>query len=427
MNTASASPASCSVLDVDPAIEAARLEAVRRYDILDTPPDGSFDRLASLAAQVFGVPMGIVSIVDEDRIWFKAHHGLEVEQIDRDPGLCASVILQDDTWVVSDASVDSRALANPLVAGEFGLRFYAGHPLLTHDGHNLGTLCVLDTAPHDVTAKQTEMLQELAALVVEQLELRLSARRAVGSAEMRLQDAEHLADALQRSLLPPALPKIPHVELAATYNPASRFEVGGDFYDMFPVDDRSWGLVIGDVMGKGPTAASRTSCARYSLRAAAIRQPSPAEALQFVNQALIHDAPTAHDAPFVTALFARLVPRSGGVDVVFASAGHPNPVVLRANGSVESVGGSGTLLGVFDELDLRDATIRLSAGDTMIVYTDGVLDSGAPERLEYEGLVRLLGGCRGASPDVIVDRIRDAIERFQRDDIALVAMRCATG
>jgi len=110
--------------------EAERLAAVRRYDVLDTPPDGAFDRVTRLAACHFKVPISIVSIVDHDRIWFKSHHGVEASEIPRSPGLCASAILDNKPWVVTDAKVDPRTLVNPLVAGDFGLRFYAGVPLL---------------------------------------------------------------------------------------------------------------------------------------------------------------------------------------------------------------------------------------------------------------------------------------------------------
>jgi GAF domain-containing protein len=119
-------------------VEAGRLAALRRYDILDTPPDGSFDRITALAADLFSVPIAIISLVDHDRIWFKSHHGLDVAQIDRAPGLCASAILQDGPWILTDARADIRSLTNPLVAGEFGLRFYTGIPLQTQDGFNLG-------------------------------------------------------------------------------------------------------------------------------------------------------------------------------------------------------------------------------------------------------------------------------------------------
>jgi two-component sensor histidine kinase len=166
-------------LQLSPRDEARRLAAVKRYHILDTPPDGSFDRITAIAADLFSVPISIVSLVDHDRIWFKSHHGLAVQQIDRAPGLCASAILQNDVWILPDAKTDIRSLANPLVAGEFGLRFYVGVPLRTSDGHNLGTLCVIDREPRTVTDKQIAQLKNLASVVMDQMELRLSARRAV--------------------------------------------------------------------------------------------------------------------------------------------------------------------------------------------------------------------------------------------------------
>jgi two-component sensor histidine kinase len=176
--------------------ESARLVALRRYDILDTPPDGSFDHIAKVAARLFDVPIAIISLVDTDRIWFKAKHGIDVEQIDRDPGLCASAILQSDPYLLTDASCDPRSLANPLVAGEFGLRFYLAAPLQTSDGHNLGTICVIDRKPRVVTEEQIEQLQALAEVVMDQMELRLSARTAVAN----LQKAVEQKDAaLQRS------------------------------------------------------------------------------------------------------------------------------------------------------------------------------------------------------------------------------------
>lgn len=399
------------------------MAAVRRYQILDTPPDKAIDNLAALAAKLFGVPIALVSIVDADRIWFKAHHGLEAEQVDREPGLCASAIMGDDTWVVPDATTDPRTLANPLVAGDAGIRFYVGHPLRTQDGHNLGTLCVIDKEPREVTETQTQVLADLADLVVAQLELRLETRQLVQAYEIRLHDVQHLADALQRSLLPPSVPVVPYLNIAASYNPASRYEVGGDFYDVFPVDAATWGLVIGDVCGKGPKAASQTSGARYSLRAAAIQQSAPAEALQFVNQALLRDNDPASDAPFVTALFARVTPCEDGTEVVFSSAGHPDPVVLRSSGQVESVGTPGTLLGVFEDVDVTETSFLLRAGDLALFYTDGLTDSGT-KRLEREGLVTILEECTRLSPAAVVERLRAAVESAQRDDIAIVAIRC---
>jgi GAF domain-containing protein len=155
------------------------MKAVERYNILDTPPDGAFDRLTRMAARIFDVPAAIVSIVDHDRIWFKSHFGVEANEIGRDPGLCDSAILSDELLHIRDALVDPRAMANPLVSGPMGVRFYAGVPLKTQDGYNLGTFCVLDTKPRELTPGQQELLKDFAAMVMHEMELRLSARRAV--------------------------------------------------------------------------------------------------------------------------------------------------------------------------------------------------------------------------------------------------------
>ncbi len=163
-----------------PSKESARMTAVARYDILDTPPDGAFDRVAAISAKLFGVPMATVSIVDTDRIWFKASLGMAgVRQVGRDPGLCGSVILDSKPYLVSKARSDPRTAGHPLVTGELGLQFYAAAPIITADGHHLGTVSVMDTQPHQATPEQLALLEDLAAVVMDQLELRLAAMNAL--------------------------------------------------------------------------------------------------------------------------------------------------------------------------------------------------------------------------------------------------------
>jgi tRNA A-37 threonylcarbamoyl transferase component Bud32 len=163
----------------EPSTEEARMLAVARYRLAEAPVDGAFDRVTAIAARVFSVPVALVTIVDHDRIWFTSHHGLEIDHIDRHPGLCASAILDVQPWVVEDARFDPRTLANPLVADGFGLQFYAGVPLRTRDGHNLGTLCVLDFEPRLATDHELATLADLAAIVMSEMELRLESRRSV--------------------------------------------------------------------------------------------------------------------------------------------------------------------------------------------------------------------------------------------------------
>ena|GEM_PF-362542 len=164
-----------------PSNEAERMKAVYRYEILGTMPDEAFDRITSLASRVLRTPVAIISIVDNDRIWFKSAHGLDITEITREPGLCASAIMSDEPWIIEDARLDPRASSNPLVAGEFGLQFYAGVPLTTPDGFNLGTLCVLDFTPRTISGDELATLTDLSAMVMRELELRREAKSLLDS------------------------------------------------------------------------------------------------------------------------------------------------------------------------------------------------------------------------------------------------------
>jgi eukaryotic-like serine/threonine-protein kinase len=161
---------------VTPVDEQQRLAAVRRYDILDTAPEGAFDRVTSLAARAFSAPVAVVGLVDEDRIWFKSRHGTDLEQVSRQTRMLPAEFAAMSTWVVSDALADPRVAQHPLVASEFGMRFCACAPLVAPDGQLLGLLAVIDFVPREVTEDQLETLADLAAIVVNELELRIGAR-----------------------------------------------------------------------------------------------------------------------------------------------------------------------------------------------------------------------------------------------------------
>lgn len=156
--------------------EEKRIENLLKYEILDTPADGSFDEITALAANIFNVPIAIISLVDTDRIWFKSAHGIDAEQIGRDPGLCSSAIMSEDTYVVEAAKTDPRTLSNPLVVGVLGLEFYAAAPLKTEEGYNIGTICIIDKRPRQFSPEQFGLLRQLARVIVNQLEVRLQAR-----------------------------------------------------------------------------------------------------------------------------------------------------------------------------------------------------------------------------------------------------------
>ncbi|MFI5843196.1 GAF domain-containing protein [Catenuloplanes sp. NPDC051500] len=169
-------------LDTAQEIEQRRLDAVRRYVLVDQPVEDAYDRIAFLAGTIFDTPIATVSLVEHDRVWLAACQGLVgVREVGREPGLCASVIARDDTYVINDAAVDPRTFAHPLVRGELGLRFYAAAPIRTHDGYRLGTVNVIDNRPRQATPRQLQALEHLAALVTDELELRLSVIRSTAT------------------------------------------------------------------------------------------------------------------------------------------------------------------------------------------------------------------------------------------------------
>lgn len=157
--------------------ETGRQAALARYDVLDTPAEGAFDKITDLVRSVLGVPMSAVSLIDSDRQWFKSHPGIDATETPRSIAFCDHTIRGREAMIVSDASCDERFQANPFVTGDPHVASYAGVPLETPDGYNIGALCAIDTRPRDFDPGQIAILKSLAALVVEQLELRNLAER----------------------------------------------------------------------------------------------------------------------------------------------------------------------------------------------------------------------------------------------------------
>ncbi len=234
--------------------------------------------------------------------------------------------------------------------------------------------------------------------------------------------------ALQRSLLPPELPDVPGVDLAAAYQAAGEGnEVGGDFYDVFQVAGGRWRFAIGDVCGKGPEAAAVTGLTRHALRILAAEGHDIPAVLERLN-ALI--AGEASRAPFVTLIHGEIIPApSGPATISLASAGHPLPLILRSAGEVGAAATPQPLLGVLDAVTFRTDIIRMSPGDVLLCVTDGVTERRASGRLldDDDGLSRLLSECSGLSAGAIAARIQRAAQEFgygpPADDLALVVFR----
>jgi sigma-B regulation protein RsbU (phosphoserine phosphatase) len=289
-----------------------------------------------------------------------------------------------------------------------------GAPLV-FQGEVRGVIHVATRDPRRFSVDELEVLELAANRIASALE---RASLADGRAAM--------AQALQRSLLPESLPEIHGVELAALYRPFSPDdEIGGDFYDVFPHGDGSWAVVVGDVSGKGPDAAAVMGLAAHTLRASGRYESRPSAVLRALNDALI-GAEWVSAERFCTVCQMRLRPEPDHLRITLCLAGHPLPYLVRADGSSEHVGKTGTIIGSFVEPNLHDVSLDLGPGDALIAFTDGLIEhrdvgveTGERRLREY------LLGCRGRPAEEIVGGIEHRLldESLPDDDVALVVVR----
>ncbi len=389
-------------------VPASADAAPRPARLPDADAEEPFDRVARLAAMVLGTPQAYVAIADERP--FRPSNGAGVRDT-ADPerlaelSWCRRVISSEDKLIINDAALDSRTSDSHPV-GPAGVTAWAGFPLRGPDGRVVGALCVADMLPRHWSAGDVEVLETLAFVASGELALQVALQHGAERAV--------LAQTLQESLLPPRLPGIPGLQVAARYLAgASGVEVLGDFYDVFPSVLGNWGTVVGDVCGKGVPAAKSTALARYTLRAEAHRETRPSLILAALNQALLEWL--TDDPRFVTAIYATVRPTLAGAAVEISSAGHPLALVRRADGRTQTFGRPGTLLGLLPHPELHDARRLLRAGDSLVLYTDGVTEArGHADRDLYgddrlRALVADLGGMSAAG---MADAIQQAALAF---------------
>jgi PAS domain S-box-containing protein len=252
----------------------------------------------------------------------------------------------------------------------------------------------------------------------------LARRAALAVDNARLyEERSHVARTLQRSLLPPRLPTIPGIDVAALYEPAAieRNEVGGDFYDVFELSPSSWAFAIGDVCGKGVEAAAMTGFARHTIRAVALHEKSPQVVLATLSEVLRRE----HGERFCTVAFARL-DLDATPTLTVSCGGHPLPYIVRADGSVEVVGAPGSLLGIFEIVDLEERTVELGPGDAVVFITDGLLDPRRRPALDERGISALLEEEVGRDARSMADALAKAVtdpEDPAPDDVAILVAR----
>jgi serine phosphatase RsbU (regulator of sigma subunit) len=257
--------------------------------------------------------------------------------------------------------------------------------------------------------------------------LELAANRIASALERAslYDDRSAMSQALQRSLLPARLPSIDGADIAALYRPFTpNDEVGGDFYDVFPYSDGAWGLVVGDVSGKGPDAAAIMGFAAHSLRAFARYETQPSAVLSSLNDSLLA-AERVTNERFCTVCQMRLRSETDRLCVTVCLAGHPLPWVVRSDRRVEQVGTPGTLLGSFVDPALHDDAVELRPAEALVAYTDGLVERNGIETDEGERrLAELLTTCAGLPAEQIIARIESELLEGVAldDDVAIVVI-----
>jgi serine phosphatase RsbU (regulator of sigma subunit) len=286
---------------------------------------------------------------------------------------------------------------------------------LTARGGELGMLEVVDRHDREFSARDDTIITQLAQL----------ASVAISNAQLYERERT-IAQTLQRSLRPGALPHISGLSAAGRIRPAGEgVELGGDFYDLYEAGGGAYAALIGDVQGKGPDAAAVTALARHTLRAGATYEASPSGVLALLHKALREQR---SDGRFCTVAHAHLRLVDGHMLVDLACGGHPLPLVIHPDGLVEPVGRLGTLLGTDIEPQLFDVRVELHPGDVLLLYTDGVTEVRRRRRevFGHAELTALLGGCGGLPPNAIADRVEAAVlaasEGRLRDDMAILAL-----
>jgi hypothetical protein len=354
--------------------------------------------------------------------------GLEPSDFAEPPTVARAPMLAGVAWQAGTRRVDdvSQWAPGEEAARAYGVfadgrlvRSWLAAPVQGRDGRSLGALYLGHHRAHAFTGRHEELIGGLC------VQLGVALENAALFAER-----SRVATALQETLLPPLLPDIPGVDLAARYHTRAGNVVGGDFYDLFELGAGAWGLVLGDVSGFGSEAAALTGLARYSIRALAPGAERPGAVLEQLNETMLRQGTSER---FLTAVFARIQPSRRRVEVTLASGGHPPAVVLRDDESVEVLDrATGTLLGAFEGISLPDEHLTLRAGDALVLVTDGVIEARDEAGSEF-GLGRLeqlVGTCAGRSAEGIARRIERYVldhrgERSERpqDDVAILVVR----
>jgi serine phosphatase RsbU (regulator of sigma subunit)/anti-sigma regulatory factor (Ser/Thr protein kinase) len=398
--------------------ESARLEALREYvDVSATPPH-ELQAVVRLATKVTGLSNAVVNIIDDHLQRQLASEGFDRADCAREDSMCHYSLGFGGLVHAPDARRDTRFAANPWVDGRLGvIRSYAAAPLLTPEGLAIGTLCVFDEEPGELTDAQRGDLADLAQLVVSIFDRERRARQgAARETQLVLaRQAAETARAIQHALLPHRLPESASVRLTSRYLPGTDgADVGGDFFDAIPTD-RAFVLAMGDVQGHTAAAAAMMGRVRTAVRAYVSEGHDPAAVLERANRLM----QTFDGDLFATCCLVALDEGTG--EVVIASAGHPAPLLFSPGPVRELVAEPGPPLGVEPDATYPQTRHRLSGRSRLLLYTDGVVE-GPREASGEDDLELTLGELAGSPAELVADRVLAPVRRSRNDDAALLVV-----
>ena len=426
--------ASLSVLDVAEAHHAAVRSALTAAD---HPPDAVVAAAGDFLREALSIFESVHRGYSEVREVARIEHE-HVEQLralaDASVALNSSLTVEEILQVTADAARSLIGVARATVAifapdprqrpltatSPTQLSEGPAEPArlavqLTGRGDELGMLELVDRRQREFSLRDETILTQLAQV----------ASVAISNAQLYERERT-IAQTLQRSLRPGALPAVSGLSAAVRFRAAGEsVELGGDFYDLFRAHAGTWAALIGDVQGKGPDAAAVTALARHTLRAAAAYEERPSDVLALLHRALREQR---SDGRFCTVAHVHMRIETGRVRLELACGGHPLPLVVHADGRVEPVGRLGTLLGTDIEPQLYDVAVDLEPGCVLVLYTDGVTEVRRRRRevFGHRELTDLLSGCGGLPPDAVADQVERAVlaasEGRLRDDMAILAL-----
>jgi sigma-B regulation protein RsbU (phosphoserine phosphatase) len=414
-----------------PPDERERLEALRALRILDTPAEERFDRITALAARVLRVPKAYISLIDGDRRWLKSQVGTQAQQTSRDTSFCGHVILGNGPMVLPDATSDPRFMGNPLTSGPDGIRAYAGVPLTSDRGYNVGAFCVADHRVRRFSEADIEILVDLAGLAERELRLvdairlqqeLIETQRTLADSQQLLSHELEQAASYVRSRLPQPL----RGEVASDWRFIPSQALGGDIFDHYWVDRDHLVAYLVDASGHGVGSALLSTSVMDVLRTHALPDTDvrdPGAVLTALNDAF---QMIDHGNRYFTIWYGVYDRRDRSL--AFATGGHPPAVMLFGRRRLEKLGHPGLFIGGFPHARFEVQKYRIDAPCSLLLFSDGLYEVAAVDDsvLGVDEFIDVLRGT-GAGPTIDLDGILHEIRRVANgagfsDDVSILRL-----